>query len=397
MFAVFGVVLLSVQLKDAYEDAAASFQGVGADLEELVEVTSGILPLMYTLVQVLTLDSWNSIARPMMRYVPWAWAFFYLYIAIAVIVMMNLVTAVIVENALKNSQKDADALLKEKEKRKKIELARFQQVFEQLDADGDGELSWLEFESAFEDKQLSGQLRLLGIDPQNCAEIFHLLDSGDGVISVKDFFHGISCIDGPANAKELLRTNKTVDLLVKILCQQNQELREDLGELLRQTPGANLMTRKGSLKTRARKHQPSKSVFHTEVSCDGTDTVASTPDSVARTRIAALAEQPTLSDLMKKLEHVVGMVQETRQESQQSFDACTKGLEVCTRNVCSLSSDMAELRSNLLRGSAASAHKNTDSKEPTPVTPRLSSSHGHSDLVFAHKQLPATPGALPPV
>merc|ERR1719440_1856255 len=87
-------------------------------LKELVEITNGVFPMMYTLIQVLTLDSWTSVARPIQKYAWWSWVFFYLYIAVAVIVMMNLVTAVIVENALKNSQKDANAMLKEKEKHK---------------------------------------------------------------------------------------------------------------------------------------------------------------------------------------------------------------------------------------------------------------------------------------
>merc|ERR1719181_1754267 len=101
---------------------------------------------------------------------------------------MNLVTAVIVENALKNSQKGANALLKEKEKQN--ELARFRRVFEEMDVDGDGELSWSEFESAFDDKDLSAQLRLLGIEPDNCREIFNMLDDGDGVLSIREFFNG---------------------------------------------------------------------------------------------------------------------------------------------------------------------------------------------------------------
>merc|ERR1719424_462875 len=104
----------------------------------------------------------------MMEYISWSFAYWYLYIAIAVIVMMNLVTAVIVENALKNSQNDADALLQEKKKQKQLELARFRQVFNDLDENGDGELTWQEFKSAFDDKGLSSDLRLLGIEPENC-------------------------------------------------------------------------------------------------------------------------------------------------------------------------------------------------------------------------------------
>ena len=49
------------------------------------------------------------------RYVNGSWAFFYCYIAVAVIVFMNLVTAVIVENALSHSkQADKPSAVREK-------------------------------------------------------------------------------------------------------------------------------------------------------------------------------------------------------------------------------------------------------------------------------------------
>jgi hypothetical protein len=339
MFAVFGVVLLGVQIKDEYDDAAATPEGVTSDLEDLVDVTGGVLPLMYTLIQVLTLDSWNSIARPMMKHIGWSWCFFYLYIAIAVIVMMNLVTAVIVENALKNSQKDANALLKEKEKQTRTQLARYQQVFESMDVDGDGELSWPEFESAFEDKELSAELRLLGIEPGNSKDVFNMLDTGDGVLSVQEFFEGLVCMEGAANAKDLLRTNRTVDLIVKLLCQQNQELREDLDELLRVTPGAKVRVRKGSLKSRARRHQASDEIFHTN-GTDGTETAESAQSfAILKGRSFHRAEEASLSTVAGKLEQVTALLHESRQEFQESLVACTKSLESCHTRISMLSGD----------------------------------------------------------
>lgn len=339
LFAVFGVVLLGVQIKEEY-DNVRSMEGDSVELEELVAVTDGVLPLMYTLIQVLTLDSWNSIARPMMKYVSWSWAFFYLYIAIAVIVMMNLVTAVIVENALKNSQKDANAVLKEKEKQKQVELARFRRVFAEMDVDGDGELSWPEFESAFDDKGLSAQLRLLGIEPDNCREIFNMLDDGDGVLSVREFFNGLSCMEGTANAKDLLRTNKTVDLLVKLLCQQNQELREDMDELLKCTPGAHLHLRKGTFKSRARRQQSTVDVFHTCVgSGSDSDSVNGSPSIIARkAKSCSNEEQTRISNARSNRHQLTETAYEPGQEFQQAFATCNDRLEACNQQSFTLSS-----------------------------------------------------------
>ncbi len=60
---------------------------------------------MYTLFQVMTLESWSmGIVRPVMETYPWAWGFFIPYILIATFTMLNLFIAVIV-NAMQSQQK----------------------------------------------------------------------------------------------------------------------------------------------------------------------------------------------------------------------------------------------------------------------------------------------------
>jgi voltage-gated sodium channel len=59
---------------------------------------------LYTLFQVMTLESWSmGIARPVMEQVPWAWAFFIVFILFATFTMLNLFIAIIV-NAMQTFQ-----------------------------------------------------------------------------------------------------------------------------------------------------------------------------------------------------------------------------------------------------------------------------------------------------
>ena len=44
--------------------------------------------------------------RQVLKYVNWSWLYFYAYIAVARVVLLNLVTAIIVENALAASRND---------------------------------------------------------------------------------------------------------------------------------------------------------------------------------------------------------------------------------------------------------------------------------------------------
>ncbi|HSK39163.1 MAG TPA: ion transporter, partial [Arenibaculum sp.] len=79
----------------------------------------GSLPAsVYTLFQVMTLESWSmGIVRPVMEVHPYAWLFFIPFIAIATFTMLNLFIAVVV-NAM---QSEHDALVDEAEAHAKTE------------------------------------------------------------------------------------------------------------------------------------------------------------------------------------------------------------------------------------------------------------------------------------
>src|SRR5690606_39943825 len=59
---------------------------------------------LYSLFQMMTLDSWSSgTVRPIMKVYPYAWAFFIPYVLVATLMMLNLFIALIV-NARQDAQ-----------------------------------------------------------------------------------------------------------------------------------------------------------------------------------------------------------------------------------------------------------------------------------------------------
>ena len=68
---------------------------------------------IFTLFQIMTFDSWTRIARPIMRKEPWTLVFFLIFVAIGVFVLMNLITAVIVENAFSIAKEDEEEMAKQ--------------------------------------------------------------------------------------------------------------------------------------------------------------------------------------------------------------------------------------------------------------------------------------------
>lgn len=74
---------------------------------------------LYTLFQIMTLESWSmGIARPVMEHFPYAWAFFIPFILIATFTMLNLFIAIIV-NAMQSVNEAEQA-----EARQAVEAAR---------------------------------------------------------------------------------------------------------------------------------------------------------------------------------------------------------------------------------------------------------------------------------
>jgi voltage-gated sodium channel len=64
---------------------------------------------LYTLFQVMTLESWSmGIVRPVMEVYPYAWVFFVPFILVATFTILNLFIAVVV-NAMQGPQREAEA------------------------------------------------------------------------------------------------------------------------------------------------------------------------------------------------------------------------------------------------------------------------------------------------
>ncbi|MBS3935094.1 MAG: ion transporter [Sulfuritalea sp.] len=85
---------------------------------------------LYTLFQIMTLESWSmGIARPVMEHFPYAWAFFIPFILVATFTMLNLFIAIIV-NAMQSYSETG-----QQETKQAVESAR-----DRIEADLHGEL-----------------------------------------------------------------------------------------------------------------------------------------------------------------------------------------------------------------------------------------------------------------
>ena len=75
---------------------------------------------MYTLFQVMTLESWSmGISRPVMEVFPWAWAYFVPFVLLSSFIVMNVVVGIVVnaisEVTAENNKEDAEEKVSETE------------------------------------------------------------------------------------------------------------------------------------------------------------------------------------------------------------------------------------------------------------------------------------------
>jgi Ca2+-binding EF-hand superfamily protein len=150
-----------------------------------------------------------------MKFNPAIWLFFIAYVAVAMLVLLNLVTAVIVDNALAISKQDEKQKLIELQQAKQAQITSLKRVFAALDVDGSGAIDESEFIDACTNRpEIMNKFRLLDFDEREMLNLFKDLEvSSDGLLSLEEFEMGLNSMQGDAKNKELVRIQKTIERL----------------------------------------------------------------------------------------------------------------------------------------------------------------------------------------
>lgn len=117
-------------------------------------------------------------------------AMFVFFVMFSEIALLNIVTGVFVENAMKLGQPELAALAFEQRKRDLADAASLREVFERIDLDGSGTISCKEFnERVQHDERVKARLSVLGLDIKDTSMFFDMLmDVGHDIEIDIDFF-----------------------------------------------------------------------------------------------------------------------------------------------------------------------------------------------------------------
>ncbi|CAJ1375281.1 unnamed protein product [Effrenium voratum] len=162
-----------------------------AAVASIVSSSFGSLRLtMLTLIQFVTMDSIAEIYIPLVQAKPELVFYFLALLLILPITLLNLVTAVLVENGLSQAQKDAEYESQARSQEMRQAVLRLIELFQKLDNNSDGGLSRAELASLPDAHIPKGLLESLAAD--DLVELFDLLDvDRTGELSQEEFVDGL--------------------------------------------------------------------------------------------------------------------------------------------------------------------------------------------------------------
>jgi len=136
---------------------------------------------------------WEEVSGPLLKNVgPHMGLLYSLYIAFCFLSLLNIITGVYVDSAMKIGRQDKDNYL----------ISYLRHMFSKLDVDHSGEISWLELEHNWEHGEFEELLNSIGLDVSEAQNVFKLLDlNGTGSINAEEFLAG--CIRLRSDAKAL--------------------------------------------------------------------------------------------------------------------------------------------------------------------------------------------------
>merc|ERR1719161_630232 len=161
-----------------YEEAGPEDEEIRENLEVMVMRFGSVTTGMISLYQAISGGKdWDDFADPLAKGVsPLLLYLFCLYTAFFYFAVLNVVTGMFCTEAISVSAEDRDHLV-EDEIRKTMEMVmQFKQLFAEVDADGDGMMTWAEFKSKQDDPRVLGLFKHLELDLATGKGLFQVID-----------------------------------------------------------------------------------------------------------------------------------------------------------------------------------------------------------------------------
>jgi hypothetical protein len=196
--------------------AAAVYLHDGGDAQvrtDLAKSYGSLAGGMFSLLMAVSGgDDWINLVHPLAEIHPVYKALFTLYVFFVLIGVVNVVTSAFVQRACEFSRLDRDLVIQSEMVSHEAFLAEMKGIFEEVDVDSSGKITWEKFRQFMENDQVQAYFATQQLDTSDARELFNLLDQdGNNYIDLEEFIMGCQKLRGQAKSSDvatLLRENK---------------------------------------------------------------------------------------------------------------------------------------------------------------------------------------------
>jgi len=199
---MFGVCFVQACTTYLLED-----HGADAEVQEaIVKYWGSVTTAMVSLYMASTGgDSWTFMAMPLKETGAGFHCLFLVYIAFFMFVLANALTGLCVEATMQHAKQDDQVVIQEEMRKKSEYVSQIAKLFDAVDTDRSGEISWEEFHSQVNSPEMLAFTSSLEIDISDAEEFFRLIScNGRDPVNAETFVIGCMKLKGPAKSLDLL-------------------------------------------------------------------------------------------------------------------------------------------------------------------------------------------------
>lgn len=197
VFMTMGALIMGNLLQSFVTDESATFE----DREWIWMRYGTAYRATYTLYEITFAGNWPTNARPVMEKVSHLFViFFVLYVTVIAFAVIRVISAVFLKDTLDAAQNDAEHLVVDRLRKKAEYVEKLEHIFRAIDDSGDGIITEARMNEILSNDKIAAYFQTLDLDVHEGAALFHLLDNGDGEVTLDEFIDGIMRCKGPARA-----------------------------------------------------------------------------------------------------------------------------------------------------------------------------------------------------
>eukprot|EP00747_Dinoflagellata_sp_TGD_P170630 gnl/TRDRNA2_/TRDRNA2_202674_c0_seq1.p1 gnl/TRDRNA2_/TRDRNA2_202674_c0~~gnl/TRDRNA2_/TRDRNA2_202674_c0_seq1.p1 ORF type:complete len:631 (+),score=115.14 gnl/TRDRNA2_/TRDRNA2_202674_c0_seq1:58-1950(+) len=233
-FVMLGFILymFSLVFLQAFSDLLSSEeQGVDEDVRQDINEKFGtVTKAMLTMFKLTTGEGWGDI-YDLIQLAGFVYkAIFVFFVGFIQFAVTNILTALFLENAIKNAQPDRNAMIFEQRRQELAEATSMKNFCGMMDHDDSGSISLDKLQMCLKDDRARAYLALQGLHVQDIELFFKLLADGSGSteVDIELFAEGCMKMKGSANAMDM----QTLLFHTKAMQRQNDRFTKAVNQKL---------------------------------------------------------------------------------------------------------------------------------------------------------------------